>query len=85
MLDLFPEPLQYRLRYFRQECIFFYNPPPQGGKETKGLRAREEIQRRVKKKEREGKGKEKQRKGQKENEGAKGKEEKGQGMRMKKN
>jgi hypothetical protein len=36
--------------YF-QGCIFFYNPPPPsgGGKESKGLRAREEIQRRVEK------------------------------------
>jgi hypothetical protein len=31
-----------------QGCIFFYNPPPPwgGGKESKGLRAREENQRR---------------------------------------
>jgi hypothetical protein len=30
-----------------QGCIFFYNPPPPwgGGKESKGLRAREENQR----------------------------------------
>jgi hypothetical protein len=33
-----------------QGCIFFYNPPPWGGgKESKGLRAREENQRRVEK------------------------------------
>jgi hypothetical protein len=37
-----------------QGCIFFYNPPPPwgGGKESKGLRAREENQRRVEKMER---------------------------------
>jgi hypothetical protein len=44
-----------------QRCIFFYNPPnptptPRRGKESKGLRARDEIQRRVKQKGREGKG-----------------------------
>ena len=37
-----------------QGCIFFYNPP-KGEKESKALRAREENQRRVKKKGREGK------------------------------
>ena len=36
-----------------QGCIFFYNPAPWGGgKESKGLRAREENQRRVEKMER---------------------------------
>ena len=35
------------------------SPPPRWGKESKALRAREENQRRVKKKGREGKGKEK--------------------------
>jgi hypothetical protein len=35
-----------------QGCIFFYNPPWVGGKESKGLRAREENQRRVEKMER---------------------------------
>ena len=37
-----------------QGCIFFYNSPPPwgGGKESKGLRAREENQRRVEKMER---------------------------------
>ena len=37
-----------------QGCIFFYNPPPPlgWGKESKGLRAREENQRRVEKMER---------------------------------
>jgi hypothetical protein len=43
-----------------QRCIFFYNPPtptPRSGKESNGLRARNEIQRRVKQKGREGKGK----------------------------
>jgi hypothetical protein len=52
-------------------------PPPLGGKESKGLRAREEIQRRVGKRR-----EQREKKGQKENEVAKGKEEKGQGMRM---
>ena len=37
-----------------QGCIFFYNSPPKGGKESKDLRAREENQR-VKTKRREGK------------------------------
>ena len=37
----------------RLGCIFFYNSPPWGGgKESKGLRAREENQRRVEKMER---------------------------------
>jgi hypothetical protein len=37
-----------------QGCVFFYNPPPPwgGGKESKGLRAREENQKRVEKMER---------------------------------
>ena len=50
-----------------QGCIFFYNsPPPRGGKESKALRAREENQRRVKKKgRRKGKGRGKGRKGRK--------------------
>jgi hypothetical protein len=40
--------------YLEQGCIFFYNSPPPlgGGKESKGLRAREENQRRVEKMER---------------------------------
>jgi hypothetical protein len=44
-----------------QGCIFFYNSPSPwgGGKESKGLRAREENQRRVEKMERQ---KEKKRK-----------------------
>ena len=44
----------HRVFEFMQGCIFFYNPPPPwgGGKESKGLRAREENQRRVEKMER---------------------------------
>ena len=45
-----------------QGCIFFYNPPQGGGKESKALKAREENQRRVKKKGRDGKGRRKGRK-----------------------
>jgi hypothetical protein len=42
------------LLIFSQGCIFFFTPPPPwgGGKESKGLRAREENQRRVEKMER---------------------------------
>ena len=54
---------------FIQGCIFFYNPH-KGGEESKALRAREENQRRVKKKGTEGKGK---KKGKGEGKGKKGK------------
>ena len=60
-------------------CIFFYNspPPPQGGgKESKALRAREENQRRVKKKGR-GKGRRRKRgKGRRRKRGKGGKRKK---------
>ena len=59
-----------------QGCIFFYNPPPQGGKESKALRAREGNQRRVKKKGREKKGKEKGKGKGKEKEKGKGRKKK---------
>jgi hypothetical protein len=45
-------PIWTPLQDGHQGCIFFYNPPTPGGKESKGLRAREENQRRVEKMER---------------------------------
>jgi hypothetical protein len=44
-----------RLFCLEPGVLFFYNPPPWGGgKESKGLRAREENQRRVEKMKRQG-------------------------------
>jgi hypothetical protein len=51
ILIILPSPWQLVWK-LQQGCIFFYNPPPPpwgGGKESKGLRAREENQRRVEK------------------------------------
>ena len=55
------------------------SPPPKGGKESKDLRAREENQRKVKKKGRKGKGKEEEREGEREKQG----KEKGKGKEKK--
>ena len=60
-----------------QGCIFFYNPPPRGGGIKGSLRAREENQRRVENKRREG-----AREGEREREGKGERKEKEKRIRV---